>query len=141
MFNIKKSIIICFIGITCFVNAHAKLYVIVNKNSGISSISRSTLKRVYMGKVIRFPGSNKSFYPIDLSARSSARAEFLRKVMNMKSSLLMQYRSRLIFSGKGRVPISVGSQSSVESIVSRRKNAIGYVSRQPSSRVKTILTL
>ena len=141
MFSRNKILAICLCCIFA-ISAEARIYVIVNKNSSISSISRSTLKRVYLGKTMRFPGSSKSFYPVELSARSAVRTEFLRKVMHMKSSLLMQYRSRLIFSGKGRVPISVGSQSSVESIVGRKKNAIGYVSRKPnSSKVKVILTL
>lgn len=121
---------------------NAQLYIVVNKNNPMRSISKGTLKRVYLGKIVSIPGTRSALYPIDLPARSSVKSEFLTKVMRMKASLLMQYRSRQIFSGKGRVPMIAGSNGSVEATVGRRTNAIGYMSSAPrSSKVKVILTI
>lgn len=144
MMILKRSIILMLsvmaISLSC--SANAQLYVVVNNSNPMNSISSGTLKRIYLGKIVQVPGSNSALYPVDLPSRSPAKSEFLEKVMRMKASLLMQYRSRQIFSGKGRLPMTAASNSAVESIVARRSNAIGYMSAAPnSSRVKVILTI
>lgn len=144
MFLLKKGFFLLWvcIAVSYTASANAKLYIIVNKDNPMKSIGRDSLKRVYLGKIVSVPGLQKALYPVDLSARSAGRAEFLQKVMKMRASLLMQYRSRQIFSGKGRVPLNAGSQGGVESVVARKSNSIGYVSNPPtSSNVKTLLVL
>lgn len=144
MMNLKRSVLIMLfvmaVSVSC--NANAQLYVVINNTNPMNSISSGTLKRIYLGKIVPIPGSNTALYPVDLPSRSPAKSEFLEKVMRMKASLLMQYRSRQIFSGKGRIPITAASNSAVESIVARRTNAIGYMSIAPDpTKVKVILTI
>ncbi len=138
----SKIFVTTMLALLLSFHVNAQLYVIVNKSNPLNSISSGSLKRVYLGKIVKIPGSGRSLYPIDLPSRSLAKAEFVKKVMRMKASLLMQYRSRQIFSGKGRIPLTAGSNGAVESTVARRSNAIGYISSAPrSAKVKNYFGL
>lgn len=144
MFYIKNLMTILLMSMAFFysINVNAALYVIVNKDNPVNSISRENLKLIYLGKIVNVSGVRQVLYPIELSSRTIARSEFRHKVIQMKASQLMQYRARQIFSGNRRVPREVFSSGTVVSIVSRKLNSIGYVSAPPnSSKVKTILIL
>jgi len=52
------------------------------------------------------------------------------------------YWSRLVFTGKGKPPMSVGSASEMLSAVAADSSAIGYVdASQVNDSVKVVLTL
>ena len=98
------------------------------------------LKQAYLGKLVSVSG--KTLQPIEYASSNPLQKSFVQKVIQLNTSLLMQYRSRLIFSGKGRLPRKDGSQSGMISTVAKSQNAIGFVSTKPStSSVKVIKTL
>ena len=119
---------------------HASIYIIVSNKSNISSISTSKLKQAYLGKLVS--ASGRTLQPVEYASSNPLQKAFTQSIIRLNTSLLMQYRSRLIFSGKGRLPRKVGSQSAMLSVVARSPSAIGFVSKKPStSAVKVIKTL
>ena len=121
--------------------SQAKILVIVNANTPISKLSKSTIRRIYLGKLLRFPRTNYIPMPIDQSQHSAVRAEFTRRILGMSTTHLMQYWSKRIFSGKGGLPTVVSSDQEVISVISRNVNAIGYVSGQINGKVKVVYQL
>lgn len=119
---------------------YAGIYIITSKSSPINSISGSKLRNAYLGKLVIVGGN--PIVPVELPSSSAVQQSFVKSVTNLNMSLLMQYRSRLIFAGKGRLPKRVSSQGAMMAYVARNPYAIGYVSQKPSSsNVKVIKTI
>ncbi|VUD47199.1 hypothetical protein TDB9533_00978 [Thalassocella blandensis] len=104
----------------------AEIAVIVNPSSGISSLSKQDIARIYLGKTKSFPNGNK-VVPVQQYEGSSTRDAFNDQVCNKSASQFKAYWSKLVFTGKGKPPEDVGSDSDVVKAVAIDPNKIGYV--------------
>lgn len=117
----------------------AAILVIANPKNPVSRLSKGAIRRIYLGKLVKIPGTRMVPLPVDQSQHSVIRAQFNKKIIGMSASTLMQYWSKRIFSGKGGPPMVVSGDSSVVSFVSRNTNAIGYInSDSRTSSVKVV---
>ena len=117
----------------------AEVVVIVHPSNS-SSLDSSTISRIFTGKAKSFPGGNKAI-PINQDESSSVTGEFNNKALNKSSSQLKAYWSKLVFTGKGTPPKSVGNDAEVLQLVSNNPNIIGYVSASAvNDSVKVVAT-
>ncbi|MDH5445327.1 MAG: phosphate ABC transporter substrate-binding protein [Gammaproteobacteria bacterium] len=115
--------------------------VIVNKSYRGGSVPMSDIKRIYLGKKRSLPGGY-TVRPVDQQTNSPAYRTFYRKVVSKSASQLKSYWSKMIFSGKGRPPKTVGSDNQIKDWVRNNPGAIGYVSSSAvDSTVKVILSI
>jgi ABC-type phosphate transport system substrate-binding protein len=105
--------------------AFAEVAVIVNPGSGVSSMSDSDVKRIFLAKV-RKVGSEKAV-PVDTKEGNAARDAFYSKVVGKDAAQIKSYWSTMIFSGKGTPPKELGSDADVVDFVAKTAGAIGYV--------------
>lgn len=121
--------------------AWADIAVIVNPDTGVSSLSESEVKKLFLGKKKKFPNGSSAI-PVDQREGSSVNSTFSSKVLGKSDSQLKAYWSKLIFSGKGTPPRSLDSDSAVKSFVAGNKGAIGYISSgSVDGSVKSVLTI
>ncbi len=112
------------------------LKVIANSSVGASAVSADELKSVFLEeKSALADGSHVE--PV-LQKGGAAHEAFLKYLDKNDSALQTYYRS-LVFTGKGSMPKTVGSDAEVIAYVAKTKGAIGYVSAGAAAdNVKTL---
>ncbi|VAX20037.1 hypothetical protein MNBD_NITROSPINAE02-1389 [hydrothermal vent metagenome] len=124
-------------------DSNKKLVIVVNKNNTVDELSANELRNIFLGKMSFWP-NGASVKMCDLTEpavddESSSRAVLARRFLHKELTTLKIYWIKMIFSGKGRPPSSVGSADEVIRFVSSHEGGIGYVEPQyVTGEVKTI---
>ena len=105
--------------------AQADVVVIANP-TGPDALSKAQVAKLYLGKSKKLPNGAKAEV-IEQAEISAIRAEFHASVTGKSDSQLQAYWSRLIFTGKGKPPKTIGSSSLIKSQVASRPSAIAYI--------------
>ncbi len=106
--------------------AEAEVDVIVNAGYGVSKASYGDVAKVFLAKAGALPGGS-ALVPIDQNDGSAARTLFYSQVTGKNASQLNAYWSKLIFTGQGQPPKSVGGDADVAALVAKNPNLIGYI--------------
>lgn len=122
------------IGIVLLLNAalgsaFADVVVVVSERSPVTTLTRSQLTDIYLGRAYRFPNGENAI-PIDQAEGSEARGEFYSDYMGRSSAQIKTHWSKLIFTGRGQPPRSMASDTAVMEFVVENPNAIGYVDHE-----------
>lgn len=112
--------------------------VVIGNPAGVASLSKSEAKKLFLGKMKKL-SNGAAPVVIEYTDGTPIRAEFHSAVTKKSESQLQAYWSKLIFTGKGTPPKSVGSAAEVIAEVSSNPNAIGYVdSSEVTGAVKVL---
>ena len=118
---------------------HAEVVVIVHRSNAVASMTADQVAQIYMGASTTFPGGGAAA-PIDQPEGSAVRDEFLAKVLEKTGAQFKAVWSRLIFSGKGTRPKTLGSSAEVKKAVAADPAAIGFIERSAvDDSVRTVL--
>lgn len=104
---------------------YADVAVVINKHNALS-VNESDISRLFLGKMKSFD-SGENAKPVNLKFGNSIRKEFEQKVLNKSSQQVKAYWSKLIFSGRGKPPKEVTSDSEVIKFILENEGAIGYI--------------
>ncbi len=120
-------LILFLLTITLFTTeAYADIAVIVNPQSGVSTLTAKEIKAIFLGKKSSFPNGNKAA-AVDQTINSASREIFLDKVLGKSEGKLTVYWARLVFSGKGSPPKSLDGDTAVKAFVAKTPGGIGYI--------------
>ena len=100
--------------------------VIVSPSNANSSMDKTTVSKIFLGKTKRFPDGTQAL-PIDQDEDAAARESFNSSILGKSDSQLKSYWSRLIFTGKGTPPKPSGDDAAVKALVAKNPNMIGYI--------------
>ncbi|MDH5730466.1 MAG: phosphate ABC transporter substrate-binding protein, partial [Gammaproteobacteria bacterium] len=120
----KKLILLIpiFLSIMFFsASSLAEVAVIVNANNPINKLSKTEVKRLFLGKLKRFPGGAKA-QPLDLRVGTKERSTFYSKVVRKSDAQLKSYWSTMIFSGRGVPPKEFNDVAEAVEWVAKNKN-------------------
>lgn len=106
-------------------SANAGVVVVVGADSPVNSASESEVIKVFLGKKKDLGGVQ--MVPVDQTVGEGSRTEFYSTVVKKSDAQLKSYWSRLIFTGKGQAPQTIGSDMDVKSMVSSNPNLVGYM--------------
>ena len=121
--------------------ARGEVVVIVSKANPIGAMSAEQVAQIYMGASNAFPGGGAAT-PLDQPEGSAIRDEFLAKVLEKTPAQFKAVWSRLIFSGKGTRPKTLGSSAEVRAAVAADPAAVGFVDRASvDGTVKAVLSV
>ncbi|HAT29844.1 MAG TPA: hypothetical protein DCW29_03015 [Janthinobacterium sp.] len=102
--------------------AHAELVIVVNPQNPASKMFPSQAAQFFLGGSVLFT-------PIEQAEGSAIRAEFYKKVLEKEPSQVQAVWSKLIFTGKGKLPKEFKSSAEVKKAVGANVNAIGYIEK------------
>ncbi|OJF70449.1 phosphate ABC transporter substrate-binding protein [Alteromonas sp. V450] len=105
--------------------AFAEVAVIVHP-SNTDNLDKDSISRLFLNKAKAFPSGTQA-KPLALSEGEAATEEFNGKVLNKTASQLTAFWSKLVFTGKGQPPESMGSDADVVAAVASNPNAIGFI--------------
>ncbi len=108
--------------------AAAEVVIVVSPQNPTTTLSRSEVSNIFLGKINRFPNGQPAV-PIDQPESSQPRKEFYRDVSNKQPADLKAYWSRMIFTGRGQPPMVVDGNEQVKKSLSGRPDGIGYIDR------------
>jgi ABC-type phosphate transport system substrate-binding protein len=100
--------------------------VVVNASNPTIALSRDQLARLFLHKATSWPGGQPAV-PIDQPTSAEPRRAFTKEVLQQDTNDVVAYWNRTIFSGRGRPPLTKGSDTEVISYVRANPGAVGYV--------------
>ncbi len=103
---------------------------IVNKEVSDNSLSRDDVKKIFKGKKVKWSdGGNIRF----VTLKTSAHKAFLKAYVRTSPRKYKMYWKKMIFTGRGKMPKSFGSDAAMADYVAATPGAIGYVSSAASA--------
>ena len=121
-------------------SAAEQFAIVINANNN-EAIEISDVERIYLGKKgaadSRFEGK-----PIHLPRNNRLFKAFAKTVLGKTPPQLRAYWAKRIFTGKGRPPDTVPSQSALVKVLTDNINAIGYIElAKVSPQLRVIATV
>jgi len=114
----------------------AGVKVIANTSISDSAVSVDDLRSVFLQEKDSLAGSHVEAV---FEKGGPAHEAFLKEYLDKSDSALQAYYRSLVFTGKGSMPKTVGSDAEMVAYVAKTKGAIGYVGGDTSAEgVKTL---
>jgi ABC-type phosphate transport system substrate-binding protein len=119
--------------------ARADVVAVVSAKSAVTTLSKSQVAGIFLGKATRFPNGVQAV-PIDQADGSVARDEFYAKLAGKSAAQLRAYWSKIIFTGRGQPPPQVANSEEMKKRLMQNPAAIGYIeSNRVDDTVKVVL--
>lgn len=115
--------------------ALAELVIVVNPKNPATRMFPSQAAQFFLGGSVLF-------VPLEQAESSPIRAEFYKKVLEKEPAQVQAMWSKIVFTGKGKLPKEFKSSAEVKKAVSENVNAIGYIEKSAvDDTVKVIATV
>lgn len=116
----------------------AELVLIVNRDSGISSLSREQVSHLFLGRVKMLPSGARA----NVMEVEPLRAGFYRRLLGRDIAEINAYWARLQFSGRTQAPLRVVDTTAAISRVAQDRDAVAFVDVVPEDpRARVVLRL
>lgn len=100
--------------------------VVVGNPSIKATLSSAEVKNLFLGKRQALPDGTK-IEVVELGTESPIREEFHSKFTKKTQAQLNSYWTRLVFTGKGKMPKEVSDSKELISMIASNPGLIGYV--------------
>lgn len=117
-----------------------KLAIIVNNSVDVSMLSKSEVKKIFLGKKTTWDKGGKIVISI-LKKKSDTHKKFLKTYVKKNPSQYSNFWKKLVFTGKGKMPKNSKSENAMVKFVSTTKNAVGYISLDTKSEAVKKITI
>ena len=118
--------------------AAEELVLIVNRDSGISALSREQARHLFLGRVKMLPSGARA----NVVEVEPLRASFYRRLLGRDIAEINAYWARLQFSGRTQPPLRVADSAAAISRVAQDPDAIAFVDLVPDDpRARVVLRL
>ena len=107
-------------------SAQDNYIIVANKSVQDQFLSRSTLENIFLGKKSRW-NDGIQIVPVTLK-EGAAHESFINEVIHKSVNAYMNYWRKMIFTGKGVMPIAFENDIEVMNYINRTEGAIGYIS-------------
>jgi ABC-type phosphate transport system substrate-binding protein len=106
--------------------AGAELVVIVSAKSPLTTLTKSQIADIFLGKTNHLPDGQPAT-PIDQPEGSASRDEFNAKFVGKSAAQIKNQWAKIIFTGRGFPPKEAANGVEVKKLVAQDPNAIGYI--------------
>jgi len=103
----------------------AKIVIVTNKNSDISSLSKESIKYLYLAKVNKI--NNIKIKPL-LSKNKELHKRFINNIIDKDILQYSSYWARLVFTGREPIPRRLSSEEIKQKL--NEKNTIIYIDKK-----------
>ncbi|MBE0612040.1 MAG: phosphate ABC transporter substrate-binding protein [Burkholderiales bacterium] len=120
--------------------ASAEVVAVVAAKNPVSSLTKSQIADMFLGKMTRFP-DGREVLPIDHVENSSERDEFYLSFTGKSPAQIKAFWSKIIFTGQGQPPREASNGVEVKKFIAKHPDAIGYIEQKlVDDSVKVVLT-
>jgi len=118
--------------------ACAGIAVIAGPSLPVAALTADQVGQVFLGRLKTLPDGS-AISAVEQQEGSATREEFLDRVLGKNQQQLRSYWTRMVFTGKGQPPRTVGDDAEVIRAVLATPGTIGYVdSGAVTARVKVL---
>ena len=100
--------------------------IIVNKSITDEVFNRADIESIFLGKKTRWSNGIKTV-PVTMK-EGEIHEQFIREVIRKSLNAYMNYWRKMIFTGKGVIPVSFETNKEILQYVNNTPGAIGYLS-------------
>jgi ABC-type phosphate transport system substrate-binding protein len=119
--------------------ATADVVAVVSSTSAVTTLSKTQLTDIFLGKVSRFPDGSPAI-PIDQEEGSPVREEFYLTYAGRSPAQVKSHWAKIIFTGRGQPPKAVSNSADVRRLLAANPQAISYIERSAvDARVKILV--
>ena len=128
------------IFLSLYNTARAEVAIVAHPSNAESQLNIEEVRDIYLGKSTTFPKSGGKAVTVDQKDGTTAKDEFLTKVLKRDSSQYKSHWAKLIFSGKAVPPSVMGNDNDVKSWIGRNPDGLGYIDKRAvDGSVKVLL--
>ena len=120
---IFMSIITIMLGISAA--ADAEIFIIVNNEVPVDSLSKKDARDIYLGHITKWNTGKKIV--IVILKRGKTHDDFTRNILGIAPEKLARFWKRAFFSGSGNLPKICNTEERMVEIVAKYPGAIGYI--------------
>ena len=102
------------------------IIVVANSDIPTDTLAKDEIQSIFLGEIVKWP-NNKMITVVTLKDEA-LHNRFLKKYIKRTAFQFNNVWRRILFTGKGKPPISVKSEGELLEYVSKTSGAIGYVS-------------
>jgi hypothetical protein len=106
--------------------AMADVVAVVSSRSAVTTLSKSQITDIFLGKTVRFPDGSPAV-PIDQTEGEPVRDEFYSNFTGKSVAQVKAYWSKIIFTGRGQPPRAVANSLAMKELIIGNTAAIGYI--------------
>jgi ABC-type phosphate transport system substrate-binding protein len=121
----KRIIGATLIGTLFSLQALADVVVVVSPDND-AAISAQAVKRIFLGKENEF-STGVIPTPVNHESNSDIRREFESEMIGRSSAQISAQWSKLIFTGRGKLPQEVASDAELIELIKQDSTVIGYI--------------
>jgi ABC-type phosphate transport system substrate-binding protein len=119
--------------------AMADVVAVVSSKNPVSTMSKSQVTDIFLGKTARFPDGLQAV-PIDQAEGSPARDEFYATFAGKSPAQIKSHWAKIIFTGRGQPPKAVSNDIEIRKLIAANPQAISYIDRSAvDGRVKVLI--
>ncbi|MBW1898141.1 MAG: hypothetical protein JRI61_03685, partial [Deltaproteobacteria bacterium] len=115
-------VMLCMASTTSF----AEVLIIANKNVSEDSISKEGVKKIFLGKTVKWDDKSSISFVV---LKSDVHKAFLKEYIKRSSSQYTNHFKMMVFTGKGRKPRAFDTEKDLIRYVAATEGAVGYISR------------
>jgi ABC-type phosphate transport system substrate-binding protein len=117
----------------------ADVVVVVSVKSSVTTLSKSQIVDIFLGKTSRFPDGSLAV-PINQQEGIAARDQFYTDFASKSAAQLKAHWSKVIFTGRGQPPLEASSVIELKKLIVNNPNSISYIDRDAvDASVKIVL--
>lgn len=102
--------------------------VVVSAKNPLSALRREQVAAIFLAQTDRFP-DGAAAVALDLPPGNALRDAFYRRVADRSPSLMKDYWTRMMFTGRGQPPRELHNSAAVRRMVADNPAMIGYIDR------------
>jgi ABC-type phosphate transport system substrate-binding protein len=124
-----RHIALLGIGLALGLASHAAMadvVAVVSAKSAITTLTKTELADIFLGRVSRFPNGVQAV-PVDQAEDAPARALFYAQIAGRSGAQMKAYWAKIIFTGRGQPPQAMHSNEELKRRIALDPAAIGYI--------------
>ncbi len=123
-------------------SAEADIAVVAHVDNPVNSISLSTLRKLYLGKISQLLGGSEKVVLLDVEPANQLFAQFYESALGYDKARVLRLRAQYLFSGKGALPRQMKDQQAVMDFLKNNLHGVGYIdAERVSDGLKVLLKI
>ena len=125
----QTKIFIFLLSIILFVSyTYADYMLIVNKSNTNTQITKSELKKIFLGKKTSW--SNNKKIVLVVYKKNEIQNEFFKDILKKNETQFSMYWKKAVFTGRGIQPTILKTVKEIKKFIIENPNAIGYIAKE-----------
>ncbi|MCG8317504.1 MAG: hypothetical protein MI976_30170 [Pseudomonadales bacterium] len=113
----------------------ADIVVVVNENNPVVELNENQVKQLFLGRMRNFPGVKSDVEIVELEPSAPIFNAFYQHIIQRDAAWIKRYRARYYFSGQGRLPVTLKTESDIIAYTKLHRGVAAYIQLEASEPI------